>query len=211
MPGYIKPCDPVLWKIPPSGDEWLHEIMWDGYRAQLHIRPDGKIRVYSRKGFDWTDQFAAIAKAAHKLRAEEAIIDGEAVVLGANGTADFQALRRELGNKTSAKLTYVAFDLLWLNGKDLRALPLIERKQRLRKLLDGRSPRIEYVQDLAGEGAPIFEEACRLGLEGIVAKRRDAPYRSGASRSPGSRRNAPARTRFRLSHSSRSLGRSRGA
>ena len=135
MPGYIDPCDPVLRKVPPSGDDWLYEIKWDGYRAQLHIRP-GKIIVYSRKGFDWTDRFAAIALAAKDLRVREAVIDGEAVVLGSKGIADFQALRRELGRENSEKLTYYAFDLLWLNGKDLRSLPLVERKQRLRKLID---------------------------------------------------------------------------
>jgi bifunctional non-homologous end joining protein LigD len=182
MPGYIDPCDPVLRKVPPSGDDWLYEIKWDGYRAQLHIRP-GKIIVYSRKGFDWTDRFAAIALAAKDLRVREAVIDGEAVVLGSKGIADFQALRRELGKEDSEKLTYYAFDLLWLNGKDLRSLPLVERKQRLRKLIDGESPRLVYVEDLSGNGQEIYKEGCRLGLEGIVAKRRGAPYRSGEQES----------------------------
>ena len=129
MPGYIAPCDPVLRKVPPMGDAWLYEIKWDGYRAQLHIRP-GKIIVYSRKAFDWTEQFAAIAQAAKELGVRQAIIDGEAVVLGRKGVADFHALRRELGNEASDKLTYYAFDLLWLNGQDLRSLPLVERKER---------------------------------------------------------------------------------
>ena len=167
MPGYIDPCDPVLRKVPPSGDDWLYEIKWDGYRAQLHIRP-GKIIVYSRKGFDWTDRFAAIALAAKDLRVREAVIDGEAVVLGSKGIADFQALRRELGKEDSEKLTYYAFDLLWLNGKDLRSLPLVERKQRLRKLIDGESPRLVYVEDLSGNGQEIYKEGCRLGPRQIV-------------------------------------------
>jgi len=182
MPGYIGPCDPVLRKVPPSGDDWLYEIKWDGYRAQLHIRP-GKIIVYSRKGFDWTDRFAAIALAAKDLRVREAVIDGEAVVLGSKGIADFQALRRELGKEDSERLTYYAFDLLWLNGKDLRSLPLVERKERLRKLIDGKSPRLVYVEGLSGNGQEIYKEGCRLGLEGIVAKRRGAPYRSGEQES----------------------------
>src|SRR5262249_38904262 len=84
MPSYVQPCDPILRKVPPSGDRWRYEIKWDGYRAQLHIRA-GDITVYSRKGFNWTDQFAAIAQAAKKLRVREAIIDGEAVVLGNKG------------------------------------------------------------------------------------------------------------------------------
>jgi bifunctional non-homologous end joining protein LigD len=182
MPGYIGPCDPVLRKVPPSGDDWLYEIKWDGYRAQLHIG-SGKIIVYSRKGFDWTDRFAAIALAAKDLRVREAVIDGEAVVLGSKGIADFQALRRELGKEDSERLTYYAFDLLWLNGKDLRSLPLVERKERLRKLIDGKSPRLVYVEGLSGNGQEIYKEGCRLGLEGIVAKRRGAPYRSGEQES----------------------------
>jgi len=104
IPSYVRPCDPVLRKVPPSGDEWLHEIKWDGYRAQLHVRA-GDIIIYSRKGFNWTDQFAAIAQAAKKLCVREAIIDGEAVVLGSKGNADFQALRRELRKEDSDKLT----------------------------------------------------------------------------------------------------------
>jgi bifunctional non-homologous end joining protein LigD len=130
IPSYVQPCDPVLRKVPPSGDQWLYEIKWDGYRAQLHIRA-GDITVYSRKGFNWTDQFAAIAQAAKKLRVREAIIDGEAVVLGSKGIADFQSPRRELRKEHSDKLTYYVFDLLWLNGKDLRGLPLVERARKM--------------------------------------------------------------------------------
>src|SRR5215204_4135792 len=128
FPGFVEFCDPTLREQPPSGADWLHEIKWDGYRAQLHLRQE-KVTVYSRSGFDWTRQFAPIAEDAKSLRAQHAVIDGEAVVLGKTGKPDFQALRRELGKRDSEKLTYYAFDLLWLNGRDLRKMSLIDRKR----------------------------------------------------------------------------------
>jgi ATP-dependent DNA ligase len=133
-PGFIEFCHPTLREKAPAGREWLHEIKIDGYRAQVHIHA-GKVTVYSRSGYDWTQQFVAIARAAEELRADDAIIDGEATVLGKTGLPDFQALRRELCNRDSKRLIYHAFDLLYLNGRDLRPLPLIERKAALRELL----------------------------------------------------------------------------
>jgi bifunctional non-homologous end joining protein LigD len=100
MPGFIDPCDPTLHERAPIGSEWVYEIKTDGYRAQVHIR-DGKVTVFSRSGYNWTQQFGAIAKAAAKLKVRDAIIDGEATVLGDTGIPDFQALRRELGNPAS--------------------------------------------------------------------------------------------------------------
>src|SRR6476469_9369192 len=97
MPGFIEPCDPTVHERAPVGSEWVYEIKTDGYRAQVHLH-DGKVTVYSRSGYNWTQQFGAIAKAAANLKVREAIIDGEATVLGATGLPDFQALRRELGN-----------------------------------------------------------------------------------------------------------------
>ena len=97
MPGFIEPCDPTLQQRAPSGTNWVYEIKTDGYRAQVHIR-DRRVTVYSRSGYDWTDEFAPIAKAASQLKVREAIIDGEAAVLGNTGLPDFQALRRELRN-----------------------------------------------------------------------------------------------------------------
>src|SRR5205823_5283391 len=162
----------------PTGSEWVYEIKADGYRAQVHIR-NGKVTVYSRSGYDWTEQFAPIAKAAAKLKVRDAIIDGEATVLGNTGLPDFQALRRELGNTESSKLIYHAFDLLYLNGADLRPAPLLERKQALNSLLHTAPNTFVYVDFLEADGARVFEHACRMGLEGIVAKRMGAPYRSG--------------------------------
>src|SRR5215216_3935028 len=118
LPAFIEFCDPASTEIAPSGPAWVHEIKSDGYRAQAHLTPRG-VTVYSRNGYDWTRQFGAIADALAGIR-RTAIIDGEAVVIGAQGIADYQALRRELGKKEGSRLSYHAFDLLYLDGYDLR-------------------------------------------------------------------------------------------
>src|SRR5438874_13791370 len=118
MPGFIEPCDPTLQEHAPTGSEWVYEIKADGYRAQVHIR-NGKVTIYSRSGYDWTEQFAPIAKAAAKLKVRQAIIDGEATVLGIRELLYFQALRLELGNSESSRLLYHAFYLLYLVVTDL--------------------------------------------------------------------------------------------
>jgi bifunctional non-homologous end joining protein LigD len=178
-PGFITPCDPTLRERAPRGPDWLHEIKIDGYRAQLHIH-DGRVQVFSRSGFDWTQQFAQIARAAAALSARDLIIDGEATVLGATGLPDFQALRRELAKKHTDRLIYQAFDLLYLDGQDLRGAALLERKRALQEALANAPPKIGYVDFVElHDGETVFRHACRLGAEGIVSKRRDAPYRSG--------------------------------
>ncbi len=179
FPGFIEPCQPTLRKRPPNGDDWVHEIKIDGYRAQLQVN-DGKVRVYTRTGLDWTERFAPIAEAAKALAGRQLIMDGEATVFGKTGLPDFQALRRELGKRSSTRLTFQAFDLLYLDGYDLRNLPLVERKALLKDLLASQSGTLAYVDFLElEEGAQVYRHACKLGLEGIVSKRRDAPYRSG--------------------------------
>jgi bifunctional non-homologous end joining protein LigD len=178
MPGFVEPCDPSLHERAPTGEGWVYEIKTDGYRAQVHIR-NRRVTIYSRSGYDWTEQFGPIAKAASKLKVREAIIDGEATVLGNTGLPDFQALRRELGNRKSSRLLLHAFDLLYLNGRDLRRAPLVERKQALKRLLEGAPHSLAYVDFLEADGTRVFEQACRMGIEGIVAKRVDMPYRSG--------------------------------
>jgi bifunctional non-homologous end joining protein LigD len=178
MPSFVEPCDPTLQERLPATPGWIYEIKTASYRAQVHIR-DGEVTVYSRSGYDWTEQFAALAEAATKLRVREAIIDGEATVLGKTGLPDFQALRRELANPQSKRLLYHAFDLLYLNGRDLRANSLLDRKHTLKSLLHKAPSTIMYVDYIEADGARVFAEACRMGLEGIIAKRTDAPYRSG--------------------------------
>jgi bifunctional non-homologous end joining protein LigD len=179
FPGFIEPCDPTLREQAPEGAGWLHEIKIDGYRAQLHIH-DGHIRVYSRNGYDWTAQFHQIASAAKALSSHDLVIDGEATVLGNTGLPDFQQLRRELAKKHSDRLVYHAFDLLYLDGKDLRRMRLIERKAALRDVLSRGMQTIAYAEFFEGQdGETVYRHACRLGFEGIVSKRRDSPYRSG--------------------------------
>jgi bifunctional non-homologous end joining protein LigD len=182
FPAYIEPCDPTLATHPPRGDDWLYEIKADGYRAQVHLR-HGDVTVYSRRGLNWTSQFRRIADSAKLLNAKEAVVDGEAVVIGSAGLPDFQALRRELGKHASGALLYHAFDLLYLDGSDLRALPYVERKRLLEQLLKGAPQNLVYVEYLEADGARVFEHACKMGLEGVVAKRRDSVYRSGRTES----------------------------
>ncbi|TKB97191.1 MAG: DNA ligase D, partial [Mesorhizobium sp.] len=125
---------PTLVDKPPKGSGWIHEIKYDGYRTQLIIHL-GRVQAFTRNGYDWTDRYLPIVRAAAELKAKLAIIDGEATVFGATGRPDFQALRRELGKAESTKLVFHAFDLLHLNGKDLRGAPLLERKRALQRLL----------------------------------------------------------------------------
>lgn len=179
FPAFIEPCHPTLKKRPPDGPEWLHEIKFDGYRAQLHIR-GRKVTIYTRRGLDWTKEFKSIATAAEALADHELVMDGEATVFGKTGLPDFQALRRELAKPSSPHLTFQAFDLLYLDGYDLRSVPLVERKRVLRELIDDRAATLAYVDHLdVHEGDEVYEHACMMGLEGIVSKRKDAPYRSG--------------------------------
>lgn len=182
IPGYIEPYDPTLRENPPRGSDWVYEIKPDGYRAQLHL-DDGDIKVYSRTGLDWTEQFSSIAAAAHDPNAKTAIIDGEAVVYGSGGLPDFQQLRRELGPKRSARVRYHAFDLLYLNGYDLRDAAYEDRKRLLQHVLKGAPETFIYVEALEVDGNVIFDKGCKLGLEGLVAKRLGQPYRSGRQES----------------------------
>ena len=176
--GFIDPCIPTLAAKPPSGPDWVHEIKHDGYR--LIVRRDGKaVRPFTRRGHDWTDRYPAIAAAAAKLRAKSFTIDGEAVVSGPDGVAVFDALHRR---RTATNAMLYAFDLLELNGKDLRHLPLGDRKAKLSRLLAGSSAGIVFNEHTDEDGPTVFRHACRFGLEGIVSKRLSVPYRSGPSR-----------------------------
>ena len=179
--GFIAFCDPTLRQQAPSGAEWVHETKLDGYRAQVHLH-DGKVTVYSREGLNWTKQFSDIAAAAKHLPARQAIIDGEAVVPGTNGIPDFQALRRELG-KGSGQVIYEAFDLLYLDGMDLRGASLLDRKHALEKLLAEAPANLVYLGYLEGDGPTLYRHACALHLEGLVSKRSDSVYRFGRQES----------------------------
>jgi bifunctional non-homologous end joining protein LigD len=157
----------------------VHEIKLDGYRMQLRVA-DGDAVLRTRKGLDWTSDFAAIADAAGAL--DDCIVDGEVVALDHNGAPDFAALQAALSEGRSKDLTYFAFDLLYAEGHDLRRLPLTERKARLQHLLSRGSraqKAIKYVEHLAEPGDAVLQSACRLNLEGIISKSASAPYRSG--------------------------------
>jgi bifunctional non-homologous end joining protein LigD len=175
--GFVEPCIPILAHKPPAGPQWVHEIKHDGYR--LIVRRDGdRVRLFTRRGYDWTERFPAIATAAANLRAKSFTLDGEAVVCDADGIAAFDELhsRRRLG-----EAILYAFDLLELNGDDLRPLPFSKRKAKLARLLARAAPGLAFNEHIEAAGATVFEHARRMGLEGIVSKRLDKPYRSGRS------------------------------
>lgn len=164
----------------PSGSEWIHEIKYDGYRARIALE-DGDARVLTRTLADWTERFGVIAKAALALGASSALLDGEIVALGADGISDFGELQRSLGAKDSANLRYMAFDLLHLDGHDLRDQPLLVRKELLRSLLETAAPDspIRYTDHVVADGHAFHHEACALRLEGAVSKRGDRPWVGG--------------------------------
>jgi bifunctional non-homologous end joining protein LigD len=177
--GLIEPCQPSKVARPPTGKPWVHEIKHDGYR--LMVRRDGsRVRCFTRNGHDWADRFPALVDAALRIKASSFLIDGEAVIARDDGTPDFHALR---SRRRGSEAVMYAFDLIEHNGDDLRDLPLIERKRRLAKLL-GRAKRraIRFNEHLTGDVPTVFDHVCRMGLEGIVSKRVDAPYRSGPSK-----------------------------
>ncbi|TPI65055.1 DNA ligase D [Mesorhizobium sp. B3-1-7] len=175
---FIEFQSPTLVEKAPDGGEWLHEIKYDGYRTEIVIE-GGQARAFTRRGYDWSHRYKRIIQAAANLPIKSGILDGEAVVLGKTGLPDFQALERELGNPNSPKLRFFAFDLLHLNGRDLRKQPLTERKAMLQGLLKDTAPMLTYAEHLEVTGKDVFDHACRMGLEGVVSKRADAPYRSG--------------------------------
>lgn len=178
---FIPPQLCELRKAPPTGDGWLHEMKYDGYRLQLVIR-EGRARLFTREGHDWTPRFDGLRKAGEALAVKSAVIDGEAVVFDDNGISDFPALVDSLKHGRGG-VALAAFDLLYLDGEDLRKLPLVARKKRLRALLGKRKANgaraIVYAEHVVGEGGAFLKQALAGGAEGIVSKRCDAPYRSG--------------------------------
>jgi bifunctional non-homologous end joining protein LigD len=176
--GFIAPCLPSKASRPPSGPLWVHEIKHDGYR--LMVRRDGvRVRCFTRNGHDWADRFPAIVDAAKRIKTASFLIDGEAVIARDDGTPDFRALRSK---HRGHEAVLFAFDLIEHDGADLRDLPLIERKRRLARLIGRAKHAIRFVEHLTDDGPTVFDHVCRMGPEGIVSKRTDAPYRSGPSK-----------------------------
>lgn len=182
MPDRVEPCLASLKTAPPTGTDWAYEIKWDGYRLAIHIEPKG-VRIITRGGHDWTHRFPAIAAAARELGVGTAILDGEAVVLNAQGRSDFGALQRSLGGRggkrASTESILFAFDLLYFDGHDLTKTELAVRRHLLEDLLEGAAGAIQLSEETEGDGDELLAKACSLGMEGIVAKHRDSPYRSG--------------------------------
>ncbi len=179
LPARLAPQLATLADTPPPGDEWLHELKYDGYRALCRLEK-GRARVFTRSGQDWTDRFGPVARACAALPARSAWLDGEVVVLDDDGRARFEALQEALSARDAAALRYVVFDLLHVDGVDLRALPLEQRKHRLAALLrSGGGETLRYGDHVVGRGEEFLRQACAHGLEGTVSKRRDAPHRDG--------------------------------
>ncbi len=166
-------------EVPPEGEGWLHEVKLDGYRLLCRVE-EGQVRLTTRRGQDWTRRMPGVATAAAALPCRAALLDGEAVVEDARGISRFQSLQSALG-RGGEGVVLVAFDLLHLDGWDLTGSPLRARKEALRHLLADlpRGHPLRFGDHLRGSGSRVLEEACRLGVEGVVSKRADAPYLLG--------------------------------
>ncbi|MGO7788375.1 non-homologous end-joining DNA ligase [Rhizobium ruizarguesonis] len=183
MRARIEPCLALLRARPPKGNDWVYEIKWDGYRLSVHVEPTG-IRILTRGGHDWTERFPAIAAEARRLPVTTAILDGEAVVFDERGRSDFGRLQQSLGGRggkrTSREAVLMAFDLLYFDGRDLTGTELTARRHLLEGLVSaGGEEAIRLSEEIEADGETLLRIACEHDLEGIIAKRRDSPYRSG--------------------------------
>ncbi|WP_026791833.1 DNA ligase D [Pleomorphomonas oryzae] len=183
MPDFVEPMLATLVSSAPTGEKWLHEIKFDGYRLLAHIEA-GRVKLLTRSGLDWTKRFGkTVLSALQELPMGSAIIDGELVVETASGATDFSALQADLSADRTDRFVFYVFDLLYLDGFDLQRLPLIKRKNLLEKLIPQDNGIIRFSGHLEESGAMVLQHACRLSLEGIVSKLRDAPYRPGRGKS----------------------------
>jgi bifunctional non-homologous end joining protein LigD len=174
--GFIPPCLPTNAPQPPSGELWLHGMKHDGFRV-IARKDSSRVKLYSRPGNDLTDRFPLIVEALAKLRSRSCIIDGEAVACGDDGISDFNRIRYR---HHDASVFLYAFDLIEIDGDDLRRDPLAVRKATLASLLSPAAPGLRFNEHMdEADGPLVFAHACKMGLEGIVSKRRNSPYRSG--------------------------------
>ena len=183
LPAFLEPMLATLVATPPAGERWIHEIKFDGYRLQARIEAGG-VKLLTRSGLDWTGRFGKdVVAALEALPVETALLDGELVVETAAGASDFSALQADLSEGRSNRFVFYVFDLLHRDGYDLTTLPLVERKKLLEQLVGTGSGTIRYSGHFSENGALVLRHACRLSLEGVVSKVRDAPYRGGRSKS----------------------------
>lgn len=169
-------CLPTKGTTVPNGPDWLHEVKYDGYRLRLE-RDGDRVRLITRGGYNWADRYPWIVEAARKVRQQQFVLDGEAVVLGVDGLSDFNALH---SRKHDHEVQFCAFDILAEGGDDLRKLPLHLRKSNLERLLARRPEGIFVNPFERGEiGPELFQAACRMSLEGLVCKHRERPYVGG--------------------------------
>src|SRR5919205_1615811 len=183
MPEFVPPQLATLTGEPPSGEEWFHELKFDGYRLLCHLT--GKqIRFWTRHQKDWTAKFASVGKAVKALPLKSAILDGEIVALDPSGRASFQRLQNSINKGAAAGLVFNVFDLIYIDGFNITRTPLRERKRVLAELLEplGDTGTLRYSDHIEGNGTQFFKEACKLGLEGIVSKLADSAYESTRSR-----------------------------
>lgn len=180
---WIVPQLATLVTASPEGKEWVHELKYDGYRILCRVR-DGKAALFTRNGNDWTAKLSHIASAVADFPVDSAWLDGEVVALLPDGRVSFQTLQNAFDAHSDSNLVYFIFDLLYLDGYDVRQVPLIERKRLLSALFNTGSPSdlIRYSDHISGQGDVAFAEACRSGMEGLIAKRADASYVAGRNR-----------------------------
>ena len=183
LPGFVEPMLATLSKSPPTGDRWLHEIKFDGYRLQAHIE-DGKVTLWTRGGLDWTHKFGeAVPTALRNLPVRTALIDGEMVVENESGVAEFSLLQADLSDGRLDRFAYYAFDCLYLDGYDLREATLMRRKEFLSQLIGNDRGAIRYSSHFVEDGKLVLQRACALGLEGIISKASQSVYVSGRGKS----------------------------
>jgi len=183
MPDFVSPQLATLVDEPPEGEEWLHELKFDGYRMLCHLSR-GEVQFWSRNGKDWTGKFPNLVKALKTFPAASAILDGEVVIVDKAGRSSFQALQQSMRNSGTAAFVFQIFDLIYLDGYDLAAAPLLQRKLMLEKLLatiKGKTP-LRYSEHVEGSGAEFFKQACEYQIEGIISKLANSPYQSTRNR-----------------------------
>ena len=177
-PTFTQPQLSLLVKTPPSGPDWAHELKYDGYRIHARL-VRGEARLLTRTGLDWTDRYEATAKAISALAVQSAYLDGELCAVRPDGTTSFSEIQAATDERRTTNLVYFVFDLLFLDGKNLAGLPLLERKEGLKAILEGAPRSVQYSDHHIGNGQRFLQAACGAKAEGIISKRVDAPYVPG--------------------------------